>query len=854
MRRLGFALVLIACAAVAGGSPFAPLPVSKPARAAPGDQQFTTVAGATAHVWPGSSMALGATGGTLPPAISAVFQWSNGSQSFKFWFRGFPANFNTLASLEKNGFYFFQGSGGTLVTVPNSANYTLPLSPTTFQTTPGATGQLWLGASFAPDQLPAPISAVFRWKNESQSFQFWFRGFPANFNTLPPMLAQGEFYFFQANSVVTVTEPALQNSAQLIDAALAAGTLPPLPNTTVPESSLVYKMFGEFGDARLPASLNGFAVKGAEPQFAQDAAANFASLSPAAKALAQPFLLPPSSPGSWYELKTSARSASGARLPVLWDSLSSTNVKVSWPQTAPALGLQAQTLLDEMETKIWPQLVGLMGVAPPSDASQSSNGGDGKFDVYFIEDDPSNGWAGIAQPYPGVSCPTARPSYITVEAQNSFASTLSVAGHEFMHSIEFAFTACGHFPWLVEATATWAEDFLYPNQNDEQRHASAFLDSLADGYPVSRYEYLLPYQYGAYLWLQFLSKTVNNDVIRQIWTRTGGPGPLDDIAGALGGAAAMAERWHEFAIQTLNFAPYDAFSQWDALNSSGIQAVIVDTVPHVAERHVIVPPYGVNTFWVLSQQTPNYARVRIVNPFSANADARIRILVDRGGDWQPVELLTDEFHRYCGLISSGGIGGIVVVVSNDGSTTGAVVEGDLEFEFTDSPCTMHVETSVTQDYRISGDDPIERHWNITASFDIELRLGPDTGEYIYDSLPGGTLNWSLNDVECTPHNSSGSFTIGSQTTNTVGYARFREVDSSNTYFTPAVFNPFNLENIRTTCAGGLTDTDPPAFWFAGPSGKPSSGWEDGFTGSYNIHDVTGNTTVDQHWSWTVTNK
>ena len=53
--------------------------------------------------------------------------------------------------------------------------------------------------------------------------------------------------------------------------------------------------------------------------------------------------------------------------------------------------------------------------------------------------------------------PITLPTYIYVN-RGSGADT---AAHEIMHAIQDAFDACED-PWLKEATATWAEDKVYP--------------------------------------------------------------------------------------------------------------------------------------------------------------------------------------------------------------------------------------------------------------------------------------------------------------------------------------------------------------------------------------------------------
>ncbi len=85
---------------------------------------FNTVQGATGQLWTGSLVTkpnIGAPVPTgLPAQITAVFGWDNPAQLFRFWFRGFPDNFNTLDSgLVHGRYYFFQdATGGTVVPTP----------------------------------------------------------------------------------------------------------------------------------------------------------------------------------------------------------------------------------------------------------------------------------------------------------------------------------------------------------------------------------------------------------------------------------------------------------------------------------------------------------------------------------------------------------------------------------------------------------------------------------------------------------------------------------------------------------------------------------------------------------------
>jgi hypothetical protein len=135
-----------------------------------------------------------------------VFQWNNPVQRFDFWFRGFPTPFQTLpAGLQPGGYYFFQTIGATTIPMVGGV-FVLPSPGGSFVATPpGAFGQLWSGHPKTIAQMNSltGVSAIFWWNNPAQQFNFWFRGFPDNFQTLTG-LQPGGFYFFQTSGGVTV--------------------------------------------------------------------------------------------------------------------------------------------------------------------------------------------------------------------------------------------------------------------------------------------------------------------------------------------------------------------------------------------------------------------------------------------------------------------------------------------------------------------------------------------------------------------------------------------------------------------------------------------------------------------------
>jgi len=76
-----------------------------------------TFAGANAAIWSGSPHLLGTLDGYgRISLVTAIFSWDNPGQEFRFWFRGFPDNFQTLSNgIERGKHYFFQAPGGVTI-------------------------------------------------------------------------------------------------------------------------------------------------------------------------------------------------------------------------------------------------------------------------------------------------------------------------------------------------------------------------------------------------------------------------------------------------------------------------------------------------------------------------------------------------------------------------------------------------------------------------------------------------------------------------------------------------------------------------------------------------------------------
>ncbi len=186
------------------------IPVSGGGDPCPGPAMIALGPGANGHVVCSAGFPLIAgqfalrAPGTLPDSVTAVFEWNNAQQLFKFWFRGFPEGFQTLASLVDGRYYFFQSSGSGSFANTGGSSTLAPSGTTSINpTVAGANGVVWAGGDHAMNTFNTYASiddatAVFWWNNVQQRFDFWFRGFPDGFQTLTAGIERGKYYFFQS--------------------------------------------------------------------------------------------------------------------------------------------------------------------------------------------------------------------------------------------------------------------------------------------------------------------------------------------------------------------------------------------------------------------------------------------------------------------------------------------------------------------------------------------------------------------------------------------------------------------------------------------------------------------------------
>lgn len=190
--------------------------------------------------------------------------------------------------------------------------------------------------------------------------------------------------------------------------------------------------------------------------------------------------------------------------------------------------------------------------APPAD-------GDGLFDVYLREIG-DQGYYGACAPYENARHSTSSCVLDDDFSPSEFGGALPInslrvtAAHEFFHAIQFGYDTAEDI-WLMEGSAVWAEDQVYPTINDYRQ----YLPYSAIPHPRTPIDYKgitntdLFYRYGAVLFWKFLSESFHDPgIIRRVWELADGSRYSVQAV-----AAAVAERGWSFARTFARFGVWN---------------------------------------------------------------------------------------------------------------------------------------------------------------------------------------------------------------------------------------------------------------------------------------------------------
>ena len=384
---------------------------------------------------------------------------------------------------------------------------------------------------------------------------------PTLAQTLP---ATGNGHTIYLPLVTNGTSSQTPTSFDLIDQDIASGKLSA-------EQGLIYKVFAQFSDARLPAKyVSGALGRGGE-LIMEDVAVQAATLSASAKQTLTPFFVPPNDSRSWFYLShmgSATASSQPQATPASWlfKPTASGKVKVYYYSTNASDAVKATQIAAQFDAIIWSKLTTLMQKTPLPNTA-------GTTDIYlwgaYLENDGTTvvpfdkNTLGITV---GAACSQSSvtiylPDNLPVGSARD-AGLIQYATHEFMHAIQYAYPiqACRGYKWLKEATATWAEDYVYPLANSEQETAPGYLN-----HPTARLDNTSDlHDYGAYLLFYFLTHQIDPSaaIIRNIWQNAGTTAnsylAVDQAVSQVSSAAHDAY-WPLYLATLWNKAPFTTY-------------------------------------------------------------------------------------------------------------------------------------------------------------------------------------------------------------------------------------------------------------------------------------------------------
>jgi CARDB len=336
------------------------------------------------------------------------------------------------------------------------------------------------------------------------------------------------------------------------------------------DQGALYLAYASTGDKRLPKRF-GKMAESFDSDALRRVAANFPALTPKTQRKLDPFFSPPIYGGGPGKSPAYARrnspplcfGGSGAPTPSPgWTSVDTTHFRIWHPVGDDADAIQvaavAENVYDE-ETLLWRE--------PLSDAGEDCNGGDGRTDVYIKR-------LGLekAQVVPFPPGDSFRPAWMWINPGGlSGTEFRDVFAHEFAHVVQLAYhyavsrTGGYHaleYGWLEEATASWAIDYVYPDDNYEHRWADDYYKEFAWRDPLgqggSYYDHV---GYRDYLFFFYLSNELGDGILANVLGATESNGSIAAVDAALG--SGFADRWQQFALHNLNQGDYNEYSTWD---------------------------------------------------------------------------------------------------------------------------------------------------------------------------------------------------------------------------------------------------------------------------------------------------
>jgi len=476
--------------------------------------------------------------------------------------------------------------------VANSTVASVKIKGSDIALSPGASQTLDAQAYDASGQ---PVSAALTWRSSDVSTATVTQG-----AVTAVALGQAQISVSAdgvATSGVTVYVNPVGTSDDLLAADLAAGKISA-------DDTLVYEVLALFNDPALPGAYRGTIDQ--KPRggsnLLNELMQRFSALSATQKAAVAKYLIPPAykvndsaivaAQGWWKRAQhvVSSDTKEASARPALcsgtfnsgWVSKDSDHFRVWYDaSTNPSYASAAAEALAIAETSYKTIVIDADFLAPLDDSTWPCSGGDGRVDIYLLNANMA-GFAALTVPIQVRTKPN--PAYILVSPSSFSPSRFQeVIAHEFMHVVQDAYKGLNSnsYWWALDASAEWAVDLVYPDNNEEWLFTPHFIEHVDtplfypnqycgahNTSPTCTASPSSPLKmYGSYLFFEFIAKTMGASYIRDFYALAQtNPDSLAALDAALVTQGGLAATWNRFVIALWNQDPIqeaNSFRGWD---------------------------------------------------------------------------------------------------------------------------------------------------------------------------------------------------------------------------------------------------------------------------------------------------
>ncbi len=191
------------------------------------------------------------------------------------------------------------------------------------------------------------------------------------------------------------------------------------------------------------------------------------------------------------------------------------------PDAPPSPEWPAQNLA--VMDSVWTTIVDQMGYRAP--LTDGTKGGSPLFDVYLkdlggdiygfcagekrVKKRTGYGYCVLDNDFAAAQFPTGTPT----------DNLVVTAAHEFFHAVQYAYDYAED-PWMMESTATWMEERIATQVNDNRQYFP-WSQIYAPYVPLDAFSRNAGYQYGNWVFWEYLSTQYGVDIVNKAWKQAG---------------------------------------------------------------------------------------------------------------------------------------------------------------------------------------------------------------------------------------------------------------------------------------------------------------------------------------------